>query len=86
MFKACKHLIFDQSRLTCELVGISNHLGWERRDPEGRLQLCQFCELRGRLNYPQACIGKNRALCHEYEEIEWDTDALIAPKEAPANA
>ena len=69
-FKGCKHLDFSQDNYMCELVGISKHVGWERRDPEGKLQLCQFCKLRGRLNDPEACIGDGNAMCNDYEEIE----------------
>lgn len=69
-FKACKHLDFNQDNYSCELVEISNHLGWERLNPEGGVELCQMCKLRGRLNYPQACIGKVNAMCAKYEEIE----------------
>lgn len=67
-FKACKHLSFDQEKFNCELTQVSNHLGWERIDPTGQLQLCQQCNLRGRLNHPEACIGEKNAVCSEYEE------------------
>lgn len=73
-FKGCKHLDFNQENYTCKLVGLSSHAGWERRDPEGYIQLCQFCKLRGRLNYPEACIGKDNAMCKDYEEVEFDVD------------
>lgn len=33
-------------------------------------KLCQFCKLRGRLNHPEGCIGKENAMCNDYEEIE----------------
>lgn len=69
-FKGCKFLDYDENKYICELVGISNHAGWERRDFEGRIQLCQMCQKRGRLNNPQACIGKENAMCNDYEEIE----------------
>lgn len=61
---------FIQDNYSCELVSISDHLGWERLDPEGKVQLCQFCKLRGRLNSPEACIGKQNALCGDYEEAK----------------
>lgn len=67
-FKACKHLSFNQEEFTCELVKVGSHLGWERFDPKGHLQLCQQCKLRGRLNSVDSCIGKEHAACHEYEE------------------
>lgn len=69
-FKGCKYLDFNQEDYSCELVGISNHLGWERFDIDGRLQLCQMCKLRGRLNHPEACIGKKNAMCPDYDEVD----------------
>lgn len=70
-FKGCKHLNFNQEKFDCELVKIGNHAGWERRDPTGNIQLCQMCDLRGRLNSPTACIGKGNAMCSDYEEKVW---------------
>lgn len=74
-FKGCKELDFDREKYNAEvvIVGLStqrtNHACWERRDPRGQMQLCQFCKLRGRLNSSVACIGKENAVCHEYEEV-----------------
>jgi len=73
-FKACKHLDFDQSKYSCELVGISNHVGWKRKDCDDRIQLCQMCSKRGRLNNPQACIGENNKVCNDYDEIEFNIE------------
>lgn len=70
-FTACKYLSFEQEKFSSDLVQIANHLGWERRDPEGVLHLCQQCTLRGRINNPQGCIGKERAQCSEYEDKEF---------------
>lgn len=70
-FKACKYLSFDQEKFSCELTQISNHLGWERRDLVGNLQLCQQCTRRGRINDPQGCIGEDRAWCSDYDEKEF---------------
>lgn len=67
-FKACKHLSFDEEKFSCELVQISNHLGWERVDPMGEFHLCQQCTRRGRINDPQGCIGQNNAWCNDYDE------------------
>lgn len=69
-FKACKNLDFNQDNYDCELVQISNHLGWERKDYDDNIQLCQMCKLRGRLNHPKSCVGKSNAICNSYEEIE----------------
>ena len=75
-FKACKFLSFDQNKFSCELTMISNHLGWERFDPDGNLQLCQMCTKRGRLNHPEACIGNKNKMCHEYEDKIFTNDIL----------
>ena len=70
-FKGCKNLDFDQEKYTCKLVVISNYEGWERRDVDSNIQLCQFCKLRGRLNNPESCIGKDNAICSDYNEIDF---------------
>lgn len=67
-FKACKYLSFDQEKFSCELVQIGTHLGWERIDVDGSVQLCQQCTKRGRLNHPESCIGNKNAMCNDYEE------------------
>lgn len=71
-FTACKHLSFDQEKFSSELVQVTSHLAWERRDPDGNLQLCQQCTLRGRINSVQGCIGKTRSQCNEYEDKEFE--------------
>lgn len=76
-FTACKHLSFDKEKFSIQLVQISDHLGWERFNPEGELQLCQQCTLRGRINDPQGCIGKDRAKCSEYEDREFSIKDLL---------
>lgn len=68
-FKACKYLSFDEKMFSGNLVQIASHLGWERIDPDGKLQLCQQCTKRGRINQAQACIGESRAACSDYEEV-----------------
>lgn len=73
-FTACKHLNFNEEDFSIELVKVANHLGWERRDPVGDLQLCQQCNLRGRINHPQGCIGKERAMCSDYEDKEFSIE------------
>ena len=70
-FKACKYLDFDQSKYSAKLVQICNHIGWERRDPDGNIQLCQFCSKRGRLNNPEQCIKEVNKACSDYESEDF---------------
>ncbi len=74
-FKACKHLDFSDSYFA-KKAGIvfdgTSKLCWERKDPEGKLQLCQFCKKRGRLNGPTCCLSEAHKQCSEYEEKEFD--------------
>lgn len=69
-FKACKFLSFDHDKYSCELVRIGNHLGWERRNPDGQIELCEQCTKCGRINDPCGCIGKKNAWCSDYVETE----------------
>lgn len=70
----CKHLSWDQDQYTANLAYISGGVVWERRDPEGRLQLCQFCTLRGRINNPQGCLTAANAQCSNFESITRDIE------------
>ena len=66
---ACKHLSFDQDRYTANLAYIQgDKVVWERHDPSGQLQLCQFCTFRGRINNPLGCLSQGAAQCSDYEE------------------
>ena len=70
---ACKHLDYDENKYAkeCNISGLgADKFVWERRDFEGKLQLCQFCDLRGRLNGPTSCTSKRHAQCNSYEEAE----------------
>jgi len=66
-FKACKYLDFDQRKCFAKLVRISDHVGWERIDSDGKPQLCQLCSKRGRLNNPEDCIKEENRACSDYE-------------------
>jgi hypothetical protein len=72
-FTACENLDFDRTRYTAKLALISSggvtKLVWERKDPDGNLQLCQFCKLRGRLNGPEQCL-ENKQVCGDYKDFE----------------
>jgi len=68
-FTACKHLDFgDNYSATKNLVsaGGVTKIVWQRQNG----QLCQFCALRGRINYITGCLTKEWARCNEYEEVQ----------------
>jgi hypothetical protein len=73
-FTACESLDFDQSKYSANLSKIASgnqtKLVWERKDPDGDLQLCQFCKKRGRVNYTEGCLNSNSAMCHDYADYE----------------
>jgi hypothetical protein len=73
-FTACKNLEFDQSKYSVQLAlinsGGTTKGVWERRDPDGKLQLCQFCKLNGRHNGPECCLESLNAECGDYEDYE----------------
>lgn len=71
----CKHLSYDQEKYpTCQVALLSdNHAVWERRGYDG-LELVQFCNLRGRLNGPEYCTTKNRAMCSSFALVEHDIE------------
>jgi hypothetical protein len=69
---ACKHLSYDETKYTkdCSISGLgSDKAVWERNGPNG-FQLCQFCELRGRINSADGCTSRDKAHCNEYEDFE----------------
>ena len=71
--RACKYLDYDENKYTsdCNISGLGvDKFVWERKDFEGKLQLCQFCSKRGRLNSPTACTSERHAQCGDYEEAE----------------
>lgn len=72
-FTGCKYLDYETHYIaTMALVNFNGDakVCWERRNPEGRLVLCQFCTKIGRLNAPRACLSERGAMCHRYEETE----------------
>ena len=75
-FTACKHLSYDKEKYgqSCalNLFGGDGKAVWVRKNPPyvGAPTLVQFCNLRGRLNCPTACLCKRDAMCSGYEEFE----------------
>ena len=70
---SCKFLDYDENKYSkdCKISGLgSDKFVWERQDYEGKLQLCQFCSKRGRLNNPESCVSSFNACCDLYEEAE----------------
>lgn len=83
-FTACKFLDFEAGKYTpCSrnaVGGKETHLCWHRHTHS---DLVQFCEKRGRLNDPMACIGKDRARCDLYEEFEHAVSVSDEELESP---
>lgn len=75
-FTACKQLSYDKEKYgqSCalNLLGGDEKAVWVRKDPPyaGAPTLVQFCNLRGRLNCPTACLCKRDAMCRGYEDFE----------------
>lgn len=70
--KGCKHLMYNETKMadSCSVAGLGNdNATWERHGPNG-FQLCQFCDQRGRLGSPDACISESRAQCRDFEMHE----------------
>jgi hypothetical protein len=68
-FQGCKFLCYHEA-MTVPRQGISlgqKALCYARFDPDGILQLVQYCK-RGRMNFPEAGITKK--CCSDYEEIK----------------
>jgi len=72
-FKACKYLDFSDNYIAQKAL-ISSYgetkICWERKDPEGNFQLCQFCKKRGRMNSPEYCLDEKHKGCSDFEEVE----------------
>lgn len=67
--KGCIQLTYDETKyaLSCSVAGLSDeHATWERKGPNG-FQLCQFCNMRGRLNSADACTSTKTAQCSSFE-------------------
>lgn len=72
-FTACKNLDYHtpySAKLAQINSGGVTKLAWERHDPDGILQLCQFCKLNGRHNNPESCLDSGKADCGHYEDCE----------------
>ena len=81
-FTACAHLSFDKAKYgeSCALNllgGAQLKAVWFRREPPypGAPRLVQFCNLRGRINDPTACLRKCDAVCGDYEDFEHSLNA-----------
>lgn len=80
-FTACKHLSYDKDKYgqSCalNLLGGIEKAVWDRKDPPyaGAPTLVQFCNLRGRLNSPTACLCKRDSMCSNYVEFEHTINA-----------
>ena len=77
----CELISFDIIRNKCpinrepikdEFLGGDEKAVWVRKDSPyaGAPTLVQFCNLRGRLNCPTACLCKRDAMCRNYEDFE----------------
>ncbi len=65
-FTACQHLDFsDEFLATKNLINVMGQtkITWQRRNGD----MCQFCELRGRINSIVGCLTQETARCSEYE-------------------
>ena len=68
-FKGCDQLQYEGYNVPRQAISIKNGTAvcFARFDPDGNLQLVQFCK-RGRLNYPLS--GIEIKCCPDYKEIE----------------
>ena len=75
-FTACKHLSYDKDKYgqacSLNLLGSDEKAVWVRKETPyaGAPALVQFCNLRGRLNIPTACLCERAAMCREYVDFE----------------
>ena len=75
-FTACKHLSYDKDSYgracALNLLGSDEKGVWVRKETPyaGAPALVQFCNLRGRLNSPTACLCERAAMCREYSDFE----------------
>lgn len=72
-FLACKHLDFaDNYTAKKETIGTKygTKICWHRPTIDSSYpSLVQFCRLRGRLNYPTACLCQGDKMCSEYNDF-----------------
>ena len=68
IFKGCKYLQYEGYSIPRQAISLNGEtaLCYARLDPDGVLQLCQFC-IRGRMNDPESGITKK--CCSSYEEV-----------------
>lgn len=75
-FTACKNLSYDKNKYgqSCELnlLGGDGKAVWVRKNQPylDAPVLVQFCNLRGRLNTPTACLCQRDAVCSDYSDFE----------------
>lgn len=71
-FNACKHLDYEPNYNSCHRQILGNgKLFWIRHLNNDAVQ---FCKLRGRLNYIDACHDMTKKLCSEYEMTRHHVD------------
>jgi len=72
-FTACKHLSYDREKYEVRMkMNMIMYYGdtkvvWDRPTPDGRFQLCQFCNMRGRINDAIGCLSEKDKHCNDYE-------------------
>jgi len=68
-FTGCKHLDFAPNYTAKRQMMGNGCLFWMRKVEPSLPAMVQFCKLRGRLNYPEACVcSQKNAQCNDYEE------------------
>jgi len=72
-FNGCKHLDFSDNYVAKkQLIALhQTKVFWMRENIDPELPtMVQFCKLRGRLNHPEACLSRGKAMCDDYYEDE----------------
>lgn len=80
-FNACKFLDFS-GRYTAEkksiMLGGTVKVCWNRPVIDASYpSLVQFCQLRGRLDYPDACLSEDKAICIDYIDHQHSVDFVM---------
>lgn len=73
-FTGCKHLDFDDNYVARKQILGSGEVFWLRDVEPGLPAMVQFCKLRGRLNFPTACLKECNKQCSEYEAVTHNVD------------
>ena len=70
-FSGCAHLDYRDNFRGAKKQAMGNGKVFWLRDVTPDLpQMVQFCEKRGRLNFPESCLDDCSARCSEYLETE----------------